>query len=282
MVLCRSFLQTASPSWLVFSALLLGCGPQQVHIPFHGVVGAAPFACGQSYDGLGTTASRLTPADFRFYLSNIRLVDSSGQEAPITLDQDGTWQKDTVALLDFEDKSGPCSAGTAATNGTVSGSVPAGSYTALRFDLGLPDDIDHQDASVALPPLNVSGLFWSWQSGYKFLRTEGVTTGQKDGYNVHIGSTGCVRDGATGAVTCANKDRAAVELTGFDPDRSVVVADLKPLLAGSDIDTNTDGTAPGCMSEPTDPDCVPIFHALGLAFGATDAWAGRQTFFKVE
>ena len=37
-------------------------------------------------------------------------------------------------------------------------------------------------------------------------------------------------------------------------------------------------TSGGCMSDPDDPDCAPIFANLGLPFG--DKSAGKQTFFR--
>lgn len=43
---------------------------QDVALRFKPVVGDKSFACGQSYEGIGTPASKITPTDFRFYVRN--------------------------------------------------------------------------------------------------------------------------------------------------------------------------------------------------------------------
>ncbi len=40
---------------------------------------------------------------------------------------------------------------------------------------------------------------------------------------------------------------------------------------------NTDETAPGCMSQPMDPDCTPIFSNLGLPHMGESS-AGQRLF----
>ena len=80
-------------------------------------------------------------------------------------------------------------------------------------------------------------------------------------------------------VSCLPKpNRPEVALTGFDPDKDVVVADLAALLKDANIDQNQPETMSGCMSDPEDSDCAPIFANLGLPFGANPA--KPQTFFR--
>ncbi len=117
-----------------------GCAYQPVTITFRAAVGSQPFACGSTYRGIGTTGATIDPSDFRFYVSHVRLVTADGAEVPVQLDQDGIWQYDDVALLDFENKEAPCTNGTSQTNRTVRGRVPVGAYTGLRFALGVPLD----------------------------------------------------------------------------------------------------------------------------------------------
>ena len=120
-----------------FAALVLMSGAAlaaQVHaqdvrkvtIRFAPMVGGEPFVCGKSYDGIGATGSRVTPSDFRFYVSDVELVDQSGKPVPLKLDQDERWQHQNVALLDFENRSGPCLTGTQEMRDVVAGTVPAG------------------------------------------------------------------------------------------------------------------------------------------------------------
>src|SRR5690606_33699956 len=106
-------------------------------------------------------------------VSAIELLDGQGNGTPLTLEQDGLWQYEDVALLDFEDGTGLClDAGTAELNDTVIGSVPAGDYVGVRFLLGVPFELNHQDVGMAPSPLNVPSMFWTWQGGYKFARVD--------------------------------------------------------------------------------------------------------------
>ena len=100
------------------------------------------------------------------------------------------------------------------------------------------------------------------------------------GYAIHLGSTGCTPNEVKTAppVQCSAPNRAEIELRGFDPAADFVIADLAALLKDSNIDTNQEKTAAGCMSSPDDGDCAPLFANLGLPFAGQPA--GKQSFFR--
>lgn len=267
-------------------ALLAGCGdsgPRQVEIGFKGLVAGAPFSCTATYPGIGNNpdpANRvLTPADFRFYVHDVRLVTAAGQEVAVEVAEDGTWQHQGVVLLDFEDGTGTCARGNAGTNTKVVGTVPAGTYVGLRFKVGVPFELNHLDVGAQPAPLDLTAMFWNWTGGYRFMRVEGTTVGA----TLHLGSTGCtpVEQGAPskGVTSCANANRVQVDLASFDASRNKVVLDVAELWADTDLVTDAGGSK-GCMSGPTDPECAAVFRKLGLPFG--DAAGGAQALFKVE
>ncbi|HXJ90147.1 MAG TPA: MbnP family protein, partial [Candidatus Binatia bacterium] len=71
-----------------FAALVLtGAGAwaadQKVAIRFQARVGDEKLACGQTYSGIGTTASKISPRDFRFYVHDVALIDQSGKSVPV-------------------------------------------------------------------------------------------------------------------------------------------------------------------------------------------------------
>lgn len=172
---------------------LEGCGLTPVSLQFRAQVGDQPFACGQTYDGIGTSKLQWLPADLRFYVHGVRLLKADHTEVAVRLKQD-TWQYDDTALLDFEDHTPPCNDGTVQTNTSLRGFVPAGDYTGARFILGVPFAKNHQDASSAPSPLNLSSMFWSWRGGYKFLRIDSfvlLDSGDPGEFRVHVGSVGC-------------------------------------------------------------------------------------------
>jgi uncharacterized repeat protein (TIGR04052 family) len=257
---------------------LYQCDFEPITLRFKGMVGDRDFACGQSYENIGTTQATLVPSDFRLYLSNVRLVTSDYREVPVRLEQDHRWQVDDIVLIDFEDKQRPCTAGTAPTNSEIHASVAPGSYRGVRFTLGVPFARNHDDQAIAPSPLNLSGLFWSWQDGYKFMRIDTAF----DNLRVHLGSTGCSYSRPNVVAGCARPNRAEIWLDDFDPSRNVIVADLAALLADSDLTANQPDTPPGCMSDPNDDDCEPIMRNLGVHFANGQPVPALQKFFRVE
>ena len=282
------------------AALLLAATPalaqQEVSIRFAAQVNGAGFACGQSFTGIGSTQATATPTDFRFYVHDVQLLRADGSAVPVTLSE-SAWQHQGVALLDFENGQGPCAqGGNAALNETLRGTAPAGSYTGLRFTLGVPERLNHQDATVAPSPFNLTAMFWNWQNGYKFVKVDlqvggampaapsapahGGAAGE-GGFALHLGSTQCVAAAPTQpGRDCRNPNRPVITLTGFDPLSAPVIADVGPVLAGVDITRNTERTPPGCMSFPNDPECRSVLPALGLPY--MDLPPGEQRFFRVQ
>ena len=270
---------------------VLGCAGDEarmdVAIPFEARVGSEPFACGRTYTGVGTTGTTYEPMDLRVYLHDIRLVTAGGDEVPLALTEDRRWQTQGTALLDFADKAGQCTQGTEAMNLRIVGTVPEGSYTGLRFKLGVPATLNHLDVSTAPAPLNDTSLYWSWRSGYLFTRIEGRTTGLPEGHVMHLGSTDCAPppEGQTqGTAGCTFGNRPEVALDSLNLESGKVVLDLGALFAGSNLDENANvpNTSVGCMSQQTDPDCAPIFSRMGLTHRSQAAAPGAQVFFKAE
>ncbi|MEZ4417769.1 MAG: metallo-mystery pair system four-Cys motif protein [Gemmatimonadota bacterium] len=250
-------------------------GPIDVSLQFAAAVNGQSFNCGASFTNVGASQTTITPVDFRFYVHDVALLDSNGAAVPLTLEQDGLWQRENLALLDFENGSGPCVNGTAATNTTVRGEVPAGDYSGVRFTLGVPFSMNHQDQTTAQAPLDLTALFWSWNGGYKFARMDHTSAAQPDGWFVHLGSTGCSPAGTptTPATACSNEHRLTVTFNGFDWTSNQVVADLGAILSQSDLTQNS--AAKGCMSFPGDPECHAVLPALGLAYEGTAAQPQR-------
>lgn len=290
----------AAPALLLAAALLAGCGapppadpdaPRPVTLRFEARVGERPFACGDRYPGVGLTRSVLTPSDLRFHVSEIRLIDAEGRESPLALTPDGTWQLDDVALLDFENGSGPCRHGTSATRTQVQGQVRMrGQPVGLRLTLGVPAARLAAGARQAPAPLHLPAMDWGPAHGRMHLKFDTATTGMPaapgpspvsfspgsaSGFSVHVGSVDCGEGGA-----CRQPMHVAVRLDRFDPARDVIVADLAALLAETHLDTNAPGTPPGCMTlAPADPDCRAILAALGLP-AADGTPGGPQRFLR--
>lgn len=262
-----------------------------VEIPFIAEIAGAPFACTESYTGLGSAATEVQFLDFRLFVSAANLIAADGTRVPVALEQDGAWQIENIALLDFEDGTGSCANGTPQVNTTLRGTVPEGDYRGLEFEVGVPFDWNHGDPTTAPAPLNLTAMFWNWRGGYKFVKiefapvmamgmntsatthSEGAGHGGPGGWMLHLGSTMCAAPEATTppSEACANPNRVAIVLPDFVPGESTVVIDPAVVVAGADLTQNTAETSPGCMSFPNDPDCNTVLPRLGLAFNAFPA-----------
>lgn len=257
-------------------------GPQPVTIDFKALVGSQTFSCADTAGyAIGTGTLPWIPKDFRFYVSNVRLVDGAGVEAPVTLDA-SAWQGYGVALLDFENGTGNCTGGTVEMNSAVHGTVNAGTYVGIRFDVGVPVASNHLNVQAANPPLANSAMYWSWTTGYKFVKVDGlINRATPFTFNFHLGSTGCAlaTPGDFSTASCTTLNVPSASFPAFNASTQAVALDLALLFADTNFDTADGGGAPGCMSGPTDPECAPIFPKLGLPFGTTPA--GNQSAFRV-
>jgi hypothetical protein len=115
---------------------------------------------------------------FKYYLSNFKLVKADG--SIVTLDK-----SEKYFLVDNEVLS---------SLNLALDSVPTGTYTGLEFTLGL-DSITNtlpvSERTGVLDPSN--GMYWSWNSGYIFLKAEGLSpqsTVMGGTFTYHIGGFG--------------------------------------------------------------------------------------------
>ena len=118
----------------------------------------------------------------RFYLSDIQLTGA-----------DGSTVLSRAELFDV-------------TNGATTRSLrmPVGTYANLHFGLGLPPDLNHADITDIDPfsPLgNNSGMYWTWNTMYRFLLFDGRfdTDAGSTGtlpfqFSIHTGRDACYRE----------------------------------------------------------------------------------------
>lgn len=276
-------------------------GPKDVSISFDLSANGSTVKCGTALSSLGSKASAAELQDARFYLSNIALIDSAGNAVPVKL-ATNDWQNDQVALISFNDGSSSACGGKAmAANDKVTGTVPAGNYQGIQYEIGVPESLNHTDYATAAKPMNVAAMAWSWTSGRKYMLVEvnpkgGVTvtrtnttttpptttTSTSPSWYVHLGSTGCTSNATSGSYACTNSNRMLVKLANFNLDTQKISLDLNALLAGADLSADNGG-APGCMSGSTDPECKAIFNNLKIDLASGNAnSAGVQSVFVVK
>jgi len=287
------FIRNASALGVALT-LLVGCGgggddddgPSQRRavLQFQGQVNGQAFTCGTTYNNVGLgQPGAYQVTDWRFYVHDVALVKADGSRQTLTLDQDGVWQHQNVALLDLRRD---CGSGALPTNSAVVGTVADADYTGICFKVGVPYALNHVNDATAPSPLNSSGMLWSWRSGRKFIRIDGMgdPTNAKQAFHIHLGSTQCPGSdpNAPPTAACGYPNIAEFCLNNFDVDRDQLVMDIGHALEGSNVAVNTPNTAAGCMSGNSDPECIPIMPRLYLDFTyVAGAGAAPESYAKV-
>jgi len=269
--------------------------------------------CGGSNLRVGNL-NDVRPGDLRFYVHEVGLIAMDGATIPFTLVDDGKWQHQGVALLDFEDASAECAfvifgkSKSADMNTELRGTPGSvGPYRGVRFKLGVPASLNHTDVGLAPSPLSVTGMDHGPADGRQFLRASfySDTTGASgnNDHNLIMLRTVCNNVTADGgappadedACTKPNRPLITVERDGgFDPAKHEVIVDVTNLFAGC----SPLGTAgPADLNDSGRIDCFGPLHAgdlgptlgaercgkfypnLGLAYDTGRA-AGTQTVFR--
>ncbi len=231
---------------------------QLTTLEFIATYGDQEVSCEQPLD------ERTALTDLRFMVSDVELGSTAGE-----------WQAATtqrVELLDFENGAGPCLNGTVEKLSQLAVRQQADAR-GLRFTLGVPFDLNHQDPLKATAPLDQPVMHWHWQSGYKFIRAGIVRDGVR--WHIHLGSTGC--QGPMTAVThCDQPNRAFVELPLWQPGDQVVMK-LDALLHGVLVR----GPGAHCLASAADENCRRVSRNLGLD-PQTGSPSGDQRVFAVR
>jgi uncharacterized repeat protein (TIGR04052 family) len=248
----------------------------KVSLRFHAKVGKSDFACSHKYAAQGTANTTVTPLDLRLFVHAVELIKEDGSKVPLSLIAREPWQSEALALLDFEDKTGRCSDGTAETNTAITGTAPAGSYKGVSFVVGVPDELNHKDpASLAAPLKDAAGLSAMGVEGFRFAKvglTQLNAAGDASGSGLFdLGSTQCTGSVADGNVKCEKANRNLIKLETFNLEKNSVVIDVAKLFAAVDL------TQPqACHS--VEKSCVPMFSAFGVSFASGQPEAEQQVF----
>ncbi len=268
---------------IVAPPVLVGCGEKTQSITFAAQVRGEPLRCDTLYPDVGSPGTTLELLDFKVYVRDIWFVREGGAKYLLHLAQDGLWQRENVALLDFEDGTGTCNTGSPEMRTEVVGRVPDyDDYTGVEFTVGVPSELNHMNMEWEDPPLDVPSMWWSWKNGYKFLRLD-VRTGGNASYVFHVGADGCEGTPDVG-IHCSAGNQGQIHLDGFEPGQSRIVFDLAALFAHTDFavaaEDPTDLVA-GCLSSASDPECAGLFSKVGI--GSDGAVSdGPSAFIRLE
>ena len=250
-------------------------------------------------------------SDLRFYISDIKFLNSQGDVLDIELDQNPFQfanEAGQVSLIDLTDTAkGSCdgaaiafSEGTSRTNDVIRGRTVLDDVAHVSFDVGISQAmmqhvIANNTAEGAPSPMRE--MYWSWASGYRHFVLNGVINdGTQDGEAyLHLGSRAC---GEMGELALENQSECRfintprVELDMTDLNEQVVALDLSVIIADLDFkspqyDPMTfevigEQTGIECHSGPMQPDCEMVFQSFGLDLTSGKADASKNRVFSVK
>ena len=143
------------------------------------MVGDEPF----SFDSIYKTPAGETYAvnNLKFFLSDIAFSRSDISERPAQ----PAAAMHGVYLADFTEATGDTMAGKLRYKASFE--MQTGSYSDIRFNIGIPRSLNHGDPTQAPSPLDIANtdMFWEWNSGYIFFLLEGKSSYAEDSI-VHI------------------------------------------------------------------------------------------------
>lgn len=248
--------------------------------------GDEPADCVSRYEGFGPAGDqRVGLEELRFFIHGVELINAGGERVPATIVDEAPWQSAGVAYLHFANPADGCLSDDTRRD-EIRIVVPEDDYEGLVFRLGVPEELNHLDPSLAASPLNIVQMHWGWMMGYLYFRAElSVETDSEGGegsmehFAIHIGSMAC--EGSLVPepdIHCAYPNRGLIELPSFRPGRDTILLDLAALIGRTDLRPESEehhGSA-GCMSE-LDPEgegyaeCIEPMTSLGIEYGAHPA-----------
>lgn len=212
---------------------------------------------GIGMDGETGSSAAVGVRNVQFYIHDVQLLDAAGLPHPFRFDAVAPRQSGELALVELG------GSGETIRNAKIRGTLDsgaAGTYTGIRFSIGVPFALNHANPLTAPAPLDRSELFWTWQSGHKFLRVDLLDAGRE--WSFHLGSTGCTSPSALRppATPCAQPNVMRVEITGIDPLRQSIQLQLHEFV--SSMRAAEHAICTGDYAH--DPACADVFAKTGL------------------
>lgn len=211
---------------------------------------------GIGMEGATGSSAAVAVRNVQFYVHDVQLLDTAGLPHPFRFDAVAPWQSGELALVELGGSDERIR--NATIRGTASGTAQI--YTGIRFSIGVPFALNHANPLTAAAPLDRSELFWTWQSGHKFLRVDLLDAGRE--WSFHLGSTGCTSASALRppAAPCAQPNVMRIEIAGIDPLRQSIQLQLHELVSSMRAAKHAICTG----NYAHDPACADVFSKTGL------------------
>jgi hypothetical protein len=180
-----------------------------------------------------------TVSMFNYFVSNVKLLKADGTEYAIP-------QEESYFLIKESD---------VASQKITLKNVPAGDYNGVKFIIGVDSLRNTMDISkrtgVLDPATGGAGMYWSWNSGYIFVKMEGTSpqapidsASNSRKYRMHIGGYGGISSKTINNIkeTALKVADVAKVRANTTPTMHIVTDAAKVLSGGTNINLATNAT----------------------------------------
>lgn len=189
-------------------------GSNSLTLEFDNVVGSSQLALDSSRTTYTNgSGEKFSVTQFNYFISNIRLKKGDGTEYVVP-------QDDSYFLV-MESK--PESQVITLPN------VPTGDYTSVTFTIGVDSlrstmDVSKRTGVLAPDYLAGHGMYWTWNSGYIFMKMEGFSAASPDS----LGNAFYYHIGGFGGYTSATLNNIKTVTLSIPGTGATVRTDIKP------------------------------------------------------
>ncbi len=226
-----NFLSIAAFAVILLTVTILSCkkesmkGNGSVEFELEHTWASTAFALNTDYVTSETQTVKLSK--FKYLASNFRLVKADGSEHAVP---------ESYFLVD---------ASVPTSTKIILKEIPSADYTSLKYVVGVDSARNTAGAQTgALATTN--DLYWSWNTGYIFMKAEGTSPQNASGFSYHIGGFG----GANAAQREITINFGGEKLNVRDGKEVTVhaKADVKKLFNGFDVSTTSMMHMPGAKA----------------------------------
>jgi hypothetical protein len=170
---------------------------------------------------------------------------------------------------------------TADTNTKLVGYPVFGVFTGVEMKIGLPDSLNNLQSDTQTAPLSNTGMYWSWASGYKFMKLEFLHKDTNKSVSWHNGGSTCT--GSYGSISCTYSNLSTVSIsksTGSFSANDVIALNIRELTDSTD----TSAAGVSCMNGPqgtmmgANANCAKMGSNMGLNLDGTTTTSTQKAF----
>jgi uncharacterized repeat protein (TIGR04052 family) len=193
----------------------------------------------------------------KLYVNQLTLIQGGSKEVAELLPSG--WQTNDVALLSLE--SDLCdNTQSEDTNHTLhfKHTTNLDQIDKIGFVVGVPFGENHRNPLTQPSPLNLPLMFWSWQSGHKFIRWD--MTQDDVNWSFHLGSLGCESASSVRAPNspCTEPNTISVEIAKPRQNKHTIWVHLDRMVEGLDLSDDS-----GCvLHDVTEESCTTLIQNL--------------------